>query len=1037
MLKKIIVLLLCLIALPLSAQAVDTEILNGLQWRNIGPAIMGGRVTDIEGVIGKPNHIYVATASGGLWKTENRGTTWRCIFEKENTISIGDIAIDPKNPDVIWVGSGESNVRNSGSIGDGVYKSTDGGKTWQHMGLKETEHISRIVIHPHNTDIIYVGALGHAYGSNDERGVFRSKDAGKTWQKVLYIDKKHGVADLDIDPENPNILYAAMWHFERKPWTHTSGSTEGGIFRTIDGGDNWNKLTSGLPKLMGRAGVKIAPSDPKRVYVIAETQKGVLFRSDNKGDSFQTVCKDDKIVARGFYYADLRIDPKNSDRVYALASNLYYSIDGGKNFAVMSPRTHVDYHALWIDPQDPSTLWQGQDGGVAVSYDRGKNWTYINNMPLCQVYQLGVDNTAPFYNIHFGLQDNGCWTGPSRTYRPYGILNADWKMVSFGDGFFIFNHPKNPNLFVSESQGGYAVINDIDSKEEALITPYPKIIWGGPVSEGKYRFHWNSPLIPSHHNDDTIYFAGNVVFRSQDFGQNWQVISPDLTTNDLRKQQTAGGPVWQENTAAEYHCAIISLSESPLDANVLWAGTDDGNLHVSWNQGKTWSNVIENIPKLPNNSPVSHIELSRVDKNVVYAAFDRHMLDDFHAYIYQSSDGGKTWQNISGNIPSKSYVWVVREDPKNPNVLYAGTEMGLYVTYNNGKHWSKLHLQNLPTVAIHDIIIHQRDNDMILGTHGRGVWIYDDITAFQNLPKLENEDIELFDIRTAYSHSKKMMRYGIGDGIYVAPNPPYGALIDYYVSKDMSKTKLKLEIYDDKGKLVRSLDKLNNQHGIHRVVWNLQGKKYKGRFKPQSLSMEVLPGNYRVHLLYGDKHIEKTVSIKIDPNIPYNAKQHKENYNHAKSILEMRDTLHQDLQKLDIIDMQLKQLKTRITQLSSDKQSSKTLDSYMSKVKEIKGTIERHTKDISPYRLFFCKAPKLADELSFFSSASKQFAMTAAQVAYLADLKKQHTKASKDIQALVEQALSEWNAKLLQEYNVSNWIFLKIDKKDHKAKKPE
>ncbi len=553
------------------------KVFERLEWRSIGPANMGGRTADIEGVAGNPNLVYVATASGGLWKTSSGGVTWTPIFERQSTISIGDIAVDPHNPEVIWVGTGESNLRNSVSFGDGVYKSTDGGRTWQHLGLADSRHISRIVIHPLNTDVAYVGALGHAFGPNEERGVFLTTDGGRTWQKTLYLDREHGVADLDIDPANPNILYAAMWRFERKPWTHTSGSEKGGIFKSVDAGRTWKKLTNGLPKLLGRIGVKVAPSNPNVVYAATESNEGTFYRSDDRGETFRETSRDIEAVSRGFYYTDLRVDPADENRVYAVASRLSVSIDGGRTFRRISPRTHIDFHTLWIDPKNPRRMWQGQDGGVAVSYDRGESWEYVNNIPIGQFYQVHADNRQPFYWLSGGLQDNGTWSGPSRTREPAGILNDDWRMVSFGDGFHVVNHADDPDLYLTESQGGNILRMDLRTREQQAISPQAKRNDGGPAKDLKYRFNWNTPIALSPHSKNTVYFGGNVVFQSSDFGKTWETISPDLTTNDPEKQKDAGGPVWTENTTAEYHCTVISLAESPARAGVIWAGTDDGN----------------------------------------------------------------------------------------------------------------------------------------------------------------------------------------------------------------------------------------------------------------------------------------------------------------------------------------------------------------------------------------------------------------------------------------------------------------------------
>ncbi|HTG94418.1 MAG TPA: hypothetical protein VL866_17620, partial [Pyrinomonadaceae bacterium] len=481
--------------------------LSTLEWRSIGPANMGGRVADVEGVAGDPNVVYVATASGGLWKTTNGGTTWKPIFERQGTISIGDIALAPGNPSVIWVGTGESNVRNSVSFGDGVYKSTDGGTTWQHMGLKESEHVSAIVINPNNPDIVYVGALGHAFGPNDERGVFMTTDGGKTWAKTLFIDNQHGVSDLEIDPSNPNILYAGMWSFDRKPWTHRSGSEKGGLYKSIDGGRTWKKLTNGLPKLIGRIGVRVAPSNTNVVYAMVEAKEGMLYRSDDQGETFKMVSKNEQIVSRGFYYTRVRVHPTDENHVYGVASTLFTSVDGGKTFRSITGRTHIDYHAFWQDPKNPKRIWHGQDGGVGVSYDGGETWEAVYNMPIGQFYQIHADNRLPFYNIMGGLQDNGSWTGPSRTREPAGIMNDDWRMVSFGDGFYMINNPDQPDEYLSESQGGNILLTDFRNREQQAVNPWGRGSGGGPAEGQKFRFNWNSPIVFSPHDKLTVYFT--------------------------------------------------------------------------------------------------------------------------------------------------------------------------------------------------------------------------------------------------------------------------------------------------------------------------------------------------------------------------------------------------------------------------------------------------------------------------------------------------------------------------------------------------
>ncbi len=902
--------------------AIDAKSFERLEWRSIGPANMGGRTADVEGVPGNPNVVYVATGSGGLWKTVNGGSSWKPIFERQTSISIGDIALDPSNPEVIWLGSGESNLRNSVSVGDGVYRSTDGGRTWQHMGLRESEHISRIIINPRNPDTVYVGAFGHAFGSNEERGVFMTTDGGKTWQKTLYVDAQHGISDMDIDPTNPNILYAGVWSFERKPWTHRSGSEKGGVFKSIDGGRTWNKLTNGLPKLLGRVGVKVAPSNPNVVYAITESKEGTLYRSDDRGETFKQVSKQTNIVSRGFYYTDVRVDPTNENRVYAVASTLFVSIDGGKTFRSITGRTHIDYHALWIDPQNPRRIWQGQDGGVAVSYDQGETWDYVNNMPLGQFYQLHADNRLPFYYVMGGLQDNGTWTGPSRTREPAGILNDDWRMVSFGDGFYVFNHPDDPELYISEAQGGSIVRTDMRTREQQAISPDPRGT-NGPATDGKYRFNWNSPVILSPHDKNTIYFGGNVVFKSTDFGKTWQPVSPDLTTNDRAKQGEAGGPVAFENTGAEYHTTVISLAESPLTPGVIWAGTDDGNLQMTPDGGKKWNNLTPNVSGLPPTSPVSHVEPSRTDAQTAFVSFDRHMLDDFRPHIYKTTDGGRTWQSISGNLPARAYVWVVRQDPKNPRLLYAGTELGLYASHNEGANWTPLNLKNMPNVAVHDIVVHPRENDLIVGTHGRSIWIFDDATPIQQMTTgILNTDAHLFDVRPALRYTSRFTRYGIGDAVFAGPNPPYGALITYHLKdKPDDKATFKLQILDDKGKVVQDISQPSKEQGLNRVAWNLRYGGPQVRRPPTDEETaftgpprgpQVLPGTYTVRLTVGDKTQDKRVQVNLDPTITVASADLQKLHDTSLKVRDMQSAVNNALRSLDSLKAQLQNIEKTV-----------------------------------------------------------------------------------------------------------------------------
>ncbi len=964
-----------------------TKALKNLSWRNIGPANMGGRVADVEGVPGNPKIVYVATGSGGIFKTTDGGTNWKPIFDRENTISVGDIALEPGNPDVIWVGTGESNTRNSSSFGDGVYRSTDGGKSWKHLGLKDSDTISKILVHPKNPHIVYVAAVGHTWGPNKERGVFMTIDGGKTWKKTLYIDEMHGASDLEIDPNNPNILFAGMWNFQRKPWTFTSGSEKGGVFRSIDGGLTWKKIEKGLPKMIGRVGLAIAHSNTDVVYAILEAKEGTLYRSDDKGETFKQVYKKQNIVGRGFYYTTVKVDPTDEDKVFAVASQLFASLDGGRNFTRISPTTHIDFHALWIDPKNPKRMWQGQDGGVAVTYD-GKSWEYKNNFAIGQFYQIFADNEAPFYNITGGMQDNGTWNGPSRTREPAGILNDDWRMVSFGDGFFAMSHPDNPKLFLTESQGGYVVRTDMNNREQQRVVPY--FGRGGAPIHDKYRFNWNAPLIPSPHDKNAAYLAGNVVFKSLDFGKSWKIISPDLTKSNPERLKDAGGPIFTENTAAEYFATVLSLAESPLKADLIWAGTDDGNLQITNDGGQNWNNIIGNISGIPEDSSVSHIELSGTDVGTAYIAFDRHKFDDYRPYVYKTTNGGQGFTNITGNLPNNAYVHVVREDPKNRNVIYAGTELGIYVTHNSGGNWIELNMKNFPRVAVHDIIVHPRENDLILGTHGRSIWVFDDLSPIQDLnDAVLKKDTHLFGVRSAYRFATRFTRYGIGDGTFLGKNPPGGALITYYLkNKPDKKTQLSLEIFDSIGAKVSEVKNLPKERGLNRTVWNLRysGASLRRALTPKQSQALISPngpqamrGTYTVKLLVGKKVVQETTAeVRIDPTVSVTTAELQKQFDTALTLKGVVSLFNEGLRMLDSAKQQSGQIelvaKDRLETVPQE--LTKSLADYKKRVDSVSKALAVPRED------GIRSASKLSDEIRglYFTIAGGNFGPTRAMM---------------------------------------------------------
>ncbi|GIV07778.1 MAG: hypothetical protein KatS3mg017_0980 [Fimbriimonadales bacterium] len=1002
---------------------VSGDLFKNLRFRNIGPANMGGRITDVEGIPGNPGIVYVGTATGGLWKTTNWGITWTPLFDEQETTSIGDVALDPQNPDILWVGTGEANPRNSISIGCGIYKSVDGGKTWHYLGLRETRQISRIIVHPRDSNTVWVAAIGSPFGPNPERGVFMTTDGGKTLQKVLYIDEYHGASDLDIDPTNPNILYAGMWRFERKPWTHTSGSEQGGVFKSTDGGRTWRKVTNGLPRLMGRIGVKVAPSNPNVVYVIAESNDGTLFRSNDRGETFQRVSTETNIVSRGFYYTDLRVCPSDENRLYFLATQLRMSIDGGRTSQQIAGSVHSDHHALWIDPKDPNILWNGNDGGLAFSMDRGQTWDVIANIPLAQFYQIHCSMEAPFYQVAGGLQDNGSWIGWVRN-KEGGIVNEHWRMISFGDGFYCLIHERDPNLVLSESQGGNIYRTNLATGVQENISPQARRSDGGPASELKYRFNWNTPIIPSPHDPNTVYVGANVVFRSTDFGATWSVISPDLTTNDPEKQKDAGGPVWVENTTAEYHCTIISLAESPLQKGLLWVGTDDGRLWKSPNDGISWIELTPHVPNLPPNSPVSHVEPSRASIDTAYVAFDRHMLNDFKPYLYKTTDGGKTWHPITNGIPDEAYVFVVREDPRNLNLLYAGTERGLFVSFDGGQNWQKF--PNLPPVPVHDIQVHPLMNDLLLGTHGRSVYVLDDITPLQEVsPQVVAKPAHLFTPPTAWRYSSRMTRYGRGDRPIVAPNPPYGAMITFYLKERPKQGRVRIQILDSQGNLLRELTRVPQEPGIHRITWDLRTRgeatednEETPRETPATqrgqqggpLGPQVLPGTYRVKLIAGDFEMEQLLTVKMEPALEPYLTQVKAGYQFTLETLSMIRKLNRAMQSLNSVESQLNNLlqAARQQNVKLPEALDKAIGEHLKQIADMKAKVDNPNTGLA-----YARSARLRGRLnSVYGQMSSNTGPTQAQIVYFNEVKAEFEQVYGEIRTYLTQTAPQLNEQL-------------------------
>jgi photosystem II stability/assembly factor-like uncharacterized protein len=1031
--KVLLVLIPALFILSVGVHAaseegvIDRELLEHIAWRNIGPCNMGGRMTDIEGVPGHPDTLYFGTASSGLWKTTNGAIRSEPIFDEQPVHAIGDIALDPSTPDVIWVGTGEDNPRNTVSSGNGVYRSPDGGKTWMHMGLDESRHISRVIVHPANPDIVYVAAVGNAFAPHEQRGVFKTTDGGETWEKVLYIDDETGASDLEMDPSNPNILYAGMWTFMRQPWTMKSGSEKGGLHKSVDGGRTWTKLTEGLPVLMGRIGVKVAPSRPQIVYMIAESKEATLYRSEDRGETWTKVYKERDIVSRGFYFAEMRVDPQNENRVYAISGGLKVSIDGGRSFESIGGKLHSDHHTLWIDPSNPAVLVNGNDGGIGISRDYGKLWEYVRNIPLGQYYQIDADSEVPFYMVYGGLQDNGSWGLPARSRNRFGISNGELISIGGGDGFYAAVHREEPNRILGDMQGGNIYRFDTRTGQSERISPYPGQLGGAAASEQAYRFDWNAPIFLSPHDPDTVYFGGNVLFRSTDFGTSWDVVSPDLTTDDAEKQASSGGPIYPDNTTAEYHCVIVSISESPLRPGVLWVGSDDTQVQITQDGGETWENVSGNVEGMPADAIISHVEASAATEGRAYVTAERHQLDDFRPYVFKTEDFGETWENITGNLPSEAFVHVFREDSKNPDVLYVGTEIGIYVSITRGESWFPLRMKNLPAaVAVHDILIHPEENDLILGTHGRSIWVLDDIGFLQQATaEALDSPFHLFEPRKTWRYSFWTGDTGGtvwgGDKMFWGPNPDYGALLTYYLKeKPEEDAEIEIQIVDGDGALIRETEG-TKEVGFNRVTWDLRHEGPEPR-KPRededsggrsrSRGPQAAPGEYTVKLILSEETKTAMVEVAMEPALNVSSADLDVQLETALKLRDWISSLNLVLRDLDGIEEQVKNRQDLVKKASLDESDGveQSLADLLEKLGEIKKTIVREGEDR------YGSSTKLLGKLTgWFSGISRaDAAPTRHQLEYFDELEVEHRDVMGKVEDFIHTDVVSLNEKLGQ-----------------------
>jgi photosystem II stability/assembly factor-like uncharacterized protein len=857
------------LAASVSAQTtvkLDSNSFGAIEARHIGPAVTSGRIAAIDGVASDPRILYVGSAGGGVWKSINAGTTFKPVFDKY-TQSIGAVTVDQAHPDTVWVGTGEAWTRNSTSVGTGVYKSTDAGDTWKLTGLDDSERIARIVIDPKNSDVVYVAATGHLWNSNDQRGVYKSTDGGKTWQRVLFVDKDTGCSDVAVDPQEPRIVYAGMWQFRRSPYFFTSGGPGSGFYKSTDAGKTWAKLTKDMPEgELGRIAIAVAPSRPNLVYAIIEAKKTALYRSEDLGESWTKMSSSPSVTGRPFYFARILVDPKDYNRLYKPDFNVGVSTDGGQSWAQRGGRAHGDYHTVWVNPQDTFQLYVGTDGGVYQSNDKANTFRFCSNIPVGQFYHVSFDMEQP-YNVYGGLQDNGSWTGPSQS--PNGVENKDWRNVGFGDGFHVWADQLDKDIVYSEFQGGNVLRFHKSTGEVKWIKPLPK------QGEPKYRFNWNTALGLSPTNKKVMYIGAQFLFRSIDRGESWERISSDLTTNDPEKQkQDESGGLSLDNSSAENHCTIVAVAESPLDEKTIWAGTDDGNLQVTRDGGKTWTNVVGNIQGLPKNTWCTSVEPSRFDRATAFATFDGHQTGDMKVYVFKTTDYGKSWKSLASDA-IKGYAHVVREDRVDRDLLFVGTEFGLFVSIDGGAQWAQF-TGNLPPVAVRDIAVHPRDNDLILATHGRGILIIDDITPLRQLSsKILESTAYVMDSRPSPITIPIGAQDFPGDGDFVGSNPPESATITYYLKDRHVFGDLKVEVYNAEGKLMTTLP-AGKRKGLNRVQWFMRQKPPKVPPSPNlagpALFGPMVPeGVYTVKLVKDKETFTGQVKVVADPKSVHSA----------------------------------------------------------------------------------------------------------------------------------------------------------------------
>ena len=992
---------------------ISPRILEGLEYRLIGPT-RGGRVTAVTGFPKQPHRFLMGSTGGGVWQTDDAGQSWANLSDKFFKVgSIGAIAVADSDPNVVYVGTGSSQARGNISPGIGVYRSLDGGDTWEHVGLEEASQIGRIRVHPRDPNLVYVAAMGHIFGPNPERGVYRSRDGGSTWERVHYISDRTGAVDLAMNPKNPRILYAGFWTAERKPWTMISGSEEGGVFKTKDGGDTWEKLSGGLPEgLVGKVGVAVSPVDPNRVWVLIEAEAGGVYRSDDGGGSWREMNTQRMLRQRAWYYTRIYADPLDADTVYALNTGFYKSIDGGRTFEQIQV-LHGDCHDLWLNPADPGIMIQANDGGAHVSLNGGRSWSSLMNQPTSEIYRLSVDNQFP-YRVYGAQQDNSTVSLPSRPLR--GLTPSQhWKSVGGCESGHIAIDPRDPEIIYAGCYGGSISRTNLRTGESRSILVYPQLQLGQAPRDLKYRFQWNAPIRISPHDPDVIYHTSQMVHRSQNAGQSWTEISGDLTRDDKSKQQYGGEPITRDNTGVEVYGTIFAFEESPHQKGLLWAGSDDGLVHISRNGGERWEAITP--AGLPEWGTVNMIELSAHDAGRALIAVQRYRMDDFAPYIFRTNDYGATWDRItdgSNGIPANHFVRVVREDPDQKGLLFAGTEFGLYVSFDDGVHWQSLQL-NLPVTPVTDLAVHQQD--LVVATQGRAFWILDNLTVLHQVDRRMDASVpHLFRPRRAVR-----VRYR-------------GAAADFYLPEEAGEEEVKLEILDDQGKLIRDYssqvatgssdhqdhgpdpsgpDRLEVVKGLNRFVWNL---RYAGPRRVRdtvlwgsSSGPTALPGTYQVRLTIGDWQQTQSLELVNDPRSSVSRADLEEQFDLSQEILGELNSVNDEIRKIRSIREQTAELAARMAESGYGTEAEQLASELSDKLTEIEGQL---TQPRSESRQDPINFPPMLDNqiayvLSYVAAASTR-PTDGARIRF-EDLKKEHALLSGDLASVLKNELAAFN----------------------------